>query len=407
MMLADTIETQLRRRSSTSWVCAFTRSCTVTRPRVSTSSTGIPATVSVSAASDRILDLEQKLRRIADHVLQHQVHVHDVGVARQELRAGRHLAISGRQDKPDTDFHDAGRLDDVDLVNRPWHPILHPGSDLFGDGAEPAHHPALIRPDHVEARGKARAEQDQDGGCKPGSRAPLRRLGNELLPAFAGAGGSPMRSRSPANVICALPRTSSSQAVGVGRRESAALVRRAEGADRSGRAWRRLAGGRLRLKTQRAQNLGMRGQKQHRFVVQDLVVRLQCPQELVEVCVLPEPRGVGAGSLRIAFRLIARGRACGFGLDAGPLVLGLGGDLAGRAGCSARASTASMPRPRPRCPRRGSPAKRPQRSLTAPARKPPGQSSSRSRKPQRTMRFTVPTMAWLGPPAVGARGTSA
>src|SRR5262249_15744914 len=46
-----------------------------------------------------------------------------------------------------------------------------------GDGAEPAHHRALIRPDHIEARGKVRAEQDQHGDCKPGTCAALARAG--------------------------------------------------------------------------------------------------------------------------------------------------------------------------------------------------------------------------------------
>ena len=106
MMLADTMEIPPRRRSRISWTCAFTRSCTATRPRVSTSSTGI--------AGDRlgqrrfrggfdkgggIVDLEQKLRRIADHVLQDQGHVEDVGIASQNLHACRQFAVSGRQDK--------------------------------------------------------------------------------------------------------------------------------------------------------------------------------------------------------------------------------------------------------------------------------------------------------------------
>ena len=80
---------------------------------------------------------------------------------------------------------------------------------------------------------------------------------------------------------------------------------------------------------QRAQDLGVRGKKHDRFVVQDLVVRLQCPQELVEFRILPERRGVGARSFRVGFRLDARGRARGFGLDADPFVVGLGGDLPG------------------------------------------------------------------------------
>ena len=46
-----------------------------------------------------IVDLEQKLRRIADHVLQDQGHVDDVGVAGQKLQACRHFAVSGRQDE--------------------------------------------------------------------------------------------------------------------------------------------------------------------------------------------------------------------------------------------------------------------------------------------------------------------
>src|SRR5712664_1572530 len=51
IMLADTMRMPLRRRSKSSCVSALTRSCTATRPLVSTSSMDMPMTVSVSTPS--------------------------------------------------------------------------------------------------------------------------------------------------------------------------------------------------------------------------------------------------------------------------------------------------------------------------------------------------------------------
>ena len=182
MMLADTIETPLRRRSRISWSLRLDpflhRDPSAGQHFVDRHPGDRLGQHRFRDGFDEgggILDLEQKLRRIADHVLQDQATLRMlVSPVKSSMPGGISPSPDGKTN-PDADFHDARRLDDVDAVDRPWQPVVHAGSDLICHSPEPAHYRTLIGPDDVEARGQVQREQDWKRDRKPEAAAALER----------------------------------------------------------------------------------------------------------------------------------------------------------------------------------------------------------------------------------------
>ncbi len=104
----------------------------------------------------RVIDVEEKVSRVAHLVLNDHFHVNDVRVAGERMELVHRLVMDvifpGRFSDADALAAHAGDVNNVHPIDRPWQPVVEAFLDVgLNDNAEAPHDGRLARVDHVHA----------------------------------------------------------------------------------------------------------------------------------------------------------------------------------------------------------------------------------------------------------------